>query len=166
MEHYTKKKRTYLTSKSYLNKVKRACILIAVIGLLGSASIVFFTGVTFLSLGIVGCIGLMSLASIYIIRKNARCVSLKAGNLILKTINKNNIVAPLGSLRRVETRPFFGFYLTRVRYHLDGGSSQFFIVTKAAKETPEVILKREVKASRDRKKEANHKPDSVLTQIA
>ena len=166
MQHYTKKNRIYLTSRSYLKRVQRVCLLLAVIGIGACALIFTGMGVTFTSLGVMAGIGLISLTFIRFIWKNARSVSLKAGNIILKTMNDKNIVAPIGSIRSAKTTPCLGFQLTRVHYHIDGGFSRFFIITKCSENTPEVLIKDEIAASRRRKKEANHKPDSVLTQIA
>lgn len=166
MEHYTKKKRVYLTSRSYLKKVRLICMLIAALGGIGCALILVGMGITFTSLGVMAGIGFVSLLAIRFIWKNARSVSLKAGNIILKSMNDQNVVAPVGSIRKAKTSSFIGYQLTRICYHIDGGFSKFFIITKPLNDTPESLIKEEIAASRRKKKEANHKPDSVLTQTA
>ena len=97
---------------------------------------------------------------------NARSVSLKSGNIILKTMSDQNIVAPIESIRKAKTSPFMGYELTRIRYKVDGVFNRFFIITKPSNINPEEAIRGEISESRKRKKEANHKPDSVLTQIA
>mgnify|MGYP007002583363 CR=1 FL=1 len=128
---------------------------------------------TFTSLGVMAGIGLVGLLLIRFFWKNARAVSLKAGNIILNTMEDRNVVAPVGSIRRIKSSAFFGFHLTRIRYKIDGGLSHFFVFTKPQELTPEQVIKEEIAQSRKnkkeaqkRKKEANHKPDSVLKQIA
>lgn len=98
--------------------------------------------------------------------KNARTVSLKSGNIILKTMGSKNVVAPVGSIRKIKTSNLFGYKLTRIHYRIDGAFSKFFILTRSFAVAPEELIKEEISLSRKRKKEANHKPDSVLTQIA
>jgi hypothetical protein len=166
MEHYTKKKRIYLTSKSYLKKVRLICIFIAALGAIGCALTILGMGITFTALGIMAGIGLVSLFAIRFIWKNARSVSLKAGNIILKCMSDKNVVAPIGSIREAKTSSIIGYQLTRICYGIDGGFSKFFILTKPVNDTPEFLIKEEIAASRKGKKEANHKPDSVLTQTA
>jgi len=166
MEHYTKKNRVYITSKSYLKRIQVACAIVAGAAAVSGVLVLLGMGVTFISLGILGGIGIITLLIIRSLWKNARSVSLKAGNLILKAMNNQNVVAPLGSIRKVKSSAVLGWQYTQVRYHLDGGLSHFFFITKSAEMTPEQLIKAEIKISRERKKEANRKPDSVLTQIA
>jgi len=166
MGHYRKKDRIYLTSRSYLKRVRTTCLLIAILGLLSSISLILLVGVTFLSLGVVAGIGLFTMLVIRYVWSNTRAVSLKGDNLIIKTMSKQNVVAPLGSVRKVNTKSVLGWHLTRVRFHLDGTFFKFFIFTKLRDESPEILIRRQLADSRKRKKEANHKPDSVLTQTA
>jgi len=173
MEHYTKKKRVYITSKSYLKRMRNFCLLLATLSATSCCLVLFGLGVTYTSLGVMAGIGLVGLVLIRFFWKNARAVSLKAGNIIMKTMGDNNIVAPIGSIREINSSDFFGFQLTRIRYKIDGGLSRFFVFTKSQEHTPEQVVKSEISESRrrksiskERKKEANHKPDSVLTQIA
>lgn len=140
--------------------------MLAGLGLLSCALIFVQIGVTFVSLGVMAGIGLITLIAIRFIWKNARSVSIKAGNMILKTMADQHIVAPIGSIRQVKSSPMLGYQLTRIRYHLDGGLSRFFILTKSSRATPEALIKDAMAARKKTKKEANHKPDSVLTQIA
>ncbi len=173
MEHYTKKKRVYITSKSYLKRMKNFCLLLAALSAMSCGLVLFGMGVTFTSLGVIAGIGLVGLLLIQFFWKNARAISLKAGNIIMKTMGDHNIVAPIGSIREIKSSVFFGLHLTRIRYKIDGGLSHFFVFTKPQECTPEKVIKDEIAESRrkkseskERKKEANHKPDSVLTQIA
>lgn len=173
MEHYTKKERVYITSKSYLKNVRNFCMLCAVLTIVTCGLVVIGMGVTFTSLGIVAGIGLLGLLLMRFFWVNARSVSLKSGNIILKTLGDQNIVAPVGSIRKVKSSVVFGVQLTHIRYKIDGGLSQFFVLTKTQEVTPEQVIKEEIAATRRRKaeagskkKEANHKPDSVLTQTA
>lgn len=166
MEHYTKKKRVYITSESYLKRMKSFCLILASLSLVSCGLVLYGTGVTFVSLGIIAGIGVLGMLTVRFFWKNARAVSLKAGNIILKTMGEQNVVAPVGSIRVVKSSTFFGFHLTRIRYKIDGGLSCFFVFTKPKENTPEQVIKEEIAESRSKKKEANHKPDSVLTQIA
>lgn len=143
-----------------------ACAVVAVIAALCGALVLFGMGVTFISLGILGGIGAINLLLIRSLWKNARSVSLKAGNLILKSMNDRSVVAPLGSIRKVKSSAILVWQFTQIRYHLDGGLSKFFVITKSTEITPEHLIKEEIKIAREKKKEANRKPDSVLTQIA
>ncbi len=151
MEHYTKKQRIYLTSKSYLKSVQRICLFFAGVGAISCGLIFFTMGLTFVSLGVMGGVGIVSLLLIWYIWKNARSVSLKAGNIILKTMANQHVVAPIGSIRKVKTIPMMGYQFTRIRYHIDGGLSKFFVLTKPSEVTPEAIIKKEIAASRKRK---------------
>lgn len=166
MEHYTKKNRVYITSKSYLKRMQFACLTIAGMAVVAGALVLLGMGVTFTSLGILVGLGAITLLFIRSLWINARAVSLKAGNLILKSMNDRNVVAPLGSIRKVKSSALLGWQFTRIRYHLDGALSRFFFITKSTDITPEQLIKAEIKISREKKKEANRKPDSVLTQIA
>lgn len=126
----------------------------------------FILGVTFTSLGILAGLGFLSLVLIRFIWKNSRSVSLKGDNLILKSMGNQNTIAPVGSIRKVETKVLMGVEYTKIRFYLDGSFSGFFIFTKRGGETPETLIRKQIRASRKRKKEANRKPDSVLTQTA
>ncbi len=166
MEHYTKKKRVYITSKSYLKRMRSFCLMLAILSATACALVLFGMGVTFVSLGIIAGVGITGLLLIRFFWKNARSVSVKAGNIIMKTMGDQNVVAPIGSIREIKSSAFMGLYLTRIRYKIDGGLSHFFVFTRPQELTPEQLIKEEIADSRKRKKEANHKPDSVLTQIA
>ena len=161
-----KKNRIYLTSKSYLKKVRQACLVLLLIGALASLVTLFFMGLTFVSLGIAVGIVAFSFFAMRYVWNNSCSLSLKHDNLLIKCMREKNIVAPVGSIREVKTSDFLGYKLTKLCYHLDGMRSTFFIVTKSRIETPEMLIKKSITVSRKRKKEANHKPDSVLTQIA
>lgn len=153
--------------------MKSFCALLAGLSAISCGLVLFGMGVTFISLGVMAGIGLVGLLLIRFFWKNARSVSLKAGNIILKTMGDRNVVAPVGSIREIKSSTFLGLQLTRIRYKIDGGLSHFFVFTKTQELTPEQLIKEEIaesrrkkKESQKRKKEANHKPDSVLTQIA
>ena len=173
MEHYTKKKRVYITSKSYLKRMRGFCLLLAGLSAVACGFTLLALGITFPSLGIVAGIGITGLLLIRFFWKNARSVSLKAGNIIMKTMSDINVVAPVGSIREVKSSAVLGLQLTRIRYKIDGGLSRFFVFTRPQELSPEQVIKDEIAETRkmkavakEKKKEANHKPDSVLTQIA
>ena len=149
MEHYTKRKRVYITSKSYLKRMKSFCLLLAAISAVACGLILFGMGITFTSLGIMAGIGLIGLLVVRFFWKNARAVSLKAGNIILKTMGDRNIVAPIGSIREIKSSAFLGLQLTRIRYKIDGGLSHFFVFTKPQELTPEQVIKDEIAETRN-----------------
>lgn len=146
--------------------MRNFCLFLAALSAAAGGLVLLEMGLTFLSLSVIGGIGILSLFLIRFFWKNARAVSVKAGNIILKTMGDSNVVAPIGSIRQIKSSAFLGLQLTRIRYKIDGGLSHFFVFTKPQELTPEQVIKDEIAETRKAKKEANRKPDSVLTQIA
>ena len=167
IDTFTKKDRVYLTPKSYLNKVKKGCIMLSTASFLIAATIFAFLGLTYISLIASGLLVLATFFSCTYFMKNSRTASLKGDSLILESFGKKHQVAPLGSIREVKSKDFLGVEFTKVRYKLDGSSTSFVIMSKSIrKKSPSKLLKEEIRIAKERKKEANHKPGSVITQTA
>lgn len=167
IDTFTKKDRVYLTPKTYLSKVKKGCVAFSLSSVVVTVILFSFVGVTYLSLASALVITVLTYFSCAYLLKNSRTASLKGDNLILESFGKKHQVAPIGSIREVKSKDCFGVEFTKVRYKLDGSSTSFVIMSKSIrKKSPSRILKEEIKISKERKREANHKPGSVLTRTA
>lgn len=165
-ESITKKDRVYLTSKTYLSKVKLGCASLLFLSVASVASILFVSGLSIASIVASGAVfGVCLLACRYLFRQSSEA-SFKGGNLILTNLRNRSVVAPVGSIRRVKSGGVLGVKYTRVSYKLDGCANSFLILGKESTRTPEEIIREEMANVRKEKKMANHKPGSVLTQSA
>lgn len=165
-ESFTKRGRIYLTSKSYLTRVKTGCLFFVLIGLLLSVTSFLGLGITVASIIISGSIMLISCFGCLYFVRHSRLASIKGDNLILKSYGENSIVTPVESIHSIKTKDLLGIELTSVSYKVDGTSDNFLILSNSIrKKSPGIILKEEVSNTRKRKKEANLKPGSVTTHL-
>lgn len=164
-ESITKKDRVYLTSTTYLSKIKIGCSFLFVLSLVAGGAVIIVSGITIISLITSGIIlGVGAFSCIYLLRRSS-IASLKGGNIILKNVKNHSVVAPVGSIRKVKSGGVLGMKYTQVRYKVDGCKSSFLILGNDTVKTPEILIREEI-ANAKRKKMANHKPDSVLTRMA
>lgn len=169
IETFTKKDRVYLTSKTYLSKVKTGCTVIVLLCLISSFASLAYFGITYGTIITFGVLSFVGYLGCKLLIRYSRVASVKGGNLILKSLGNKHQVAPVGSIKQVRSNDLFGVEFTRVRFKLDGNSDSFIIVSKAKslrKKSPGRLLKEEIANSRSTKIEANHKPGPVLTQSA
>lgn len=166
-DSFAKRGRVYLTSKSYLSKVKGVCVVFVLAGLVLSALSVLFLGVNVVSILTAAIIMLTSgFGCMYLIR-HSRIASIKGDNLILKSYGDQSLVTPVESIHSIKTKDLLGIEFTSVRYKVDGHSDNFLLLSNSLrKKSPGVILKEEVSNTRKRKKEANRKPGSVTTHMS
>ena len=165
-DSFAKRGRVYLTSKSYLSKVKRGCMVFILAGLVLSALSIFIMGLNAVSVILTAIIMLGSSSGCLYLIRHSRIASIKGDNLILKSYGDQSFVAPVESIHSIKSKDLLGIEFTSVHYNVDGHSDNFLILSNSLrKKSPGVILKEEVSNTRKRKKEANRKPGSVTTHM-
>lgn len=158
--------RVFLTPLSYLSKIKLGCLALFGVCATSIVLLILKFGITFEILGASLVSVLITFVLCRYLYKNSRAASIKADNLIVKSFNNKNILAPLGSIRSMKTRNIFGIRYTKISFRIDGHTTSFFILSNAMKsQSPESLLRNEIHHSKQ-KKMANHKPGSVLMPTA
>lgn len=165
-EAKTEKDRIYLTSISYLNRVRNGCIVLGIISIFSVAFIFLISEVTFTTLGVSAGILLISASIILSILRNSRLACIKSDNLILKSFGNHHQLVPIRSIREIKSIRLVKYELMRVSYKLDGKKSTFGIISTIKNEVASEVLRSTLVDVRKRKKETNRKPGSVLTQTA
>ncbi len=158
------RKRVRITPKDYLKRCRLYIMLHLMVIAIALFLLLSAIGVTFLSLGISGVIIASSIGLCYLFLKRTKSVAVKGDTLILNSINKQSCVTSLRSIKEVNTNTVLGLHLTRLDYKLDGVNRSTLVVNRswAVPSTPEQLIKKAIQLSK--RKKANHKPGSVLTQ--
>jgi len=158
--------RVFLTPLGYLSRIKLVCLALFVACATSIVLLVLKSGITFQVLGVSLLSVMITFLFCNYLYKNSRAASIKADNLIVKSFNNRNILAPLGSIRSMKTRNILGVRCTKISFRIDGNTTSFIILSNAMKsQSPESLLRNEIHHSK-KKKMANHKPGSVLMPTA
>lgn len=165
-EAKTEKDRIYLTSKSYLSRIRLACIIMGVLVVHSVGLILQLSGITFTTLGLSAGILMLSSIIIFSIYRNSSSACIKSDNLILKSFGNNHQLVPINCLREIKSFRLAKYDMIRVRYKLDGKKSSFAIISTVKNDVPSDVLRTILIDFKKRKKETNRKPGSVLTQTA
>ncbi len=155
------RKRVQVTPDNYVRHANSILLLIPTIGIICSASLLFFTRLTFLSLGISIALIFISVFLYLYFRKRIQSTAVKGGTLILNTLDHKNKVTSLRSIKRINTKSAFGVQWTQLSYNLDGKDRSAIIVNKASAVPvlPETTIKKAI--ALNKKEKANHKPGPV-----
>lgn len=158
------RKRVDITPKNYLTRCQR--VLIAELLLTGiiSGSVLYFLGVTFLTLGISVSIMMVCAAICLYIRNKTKAVAVKGDNLILNSFDNRSLVTSLRSIKSVHTSHLLIFHYTSLQFKLDGIDRKTIMINRpwAVEARPDVLIKKAIALSKEnREKKANHKLGSV-----
>ncbi len=118
-----------------------------------TATFMFLLGTTITSLGLV----------IFCYHK-IRSITIIGDNIILNSLQNNNEVTNIQSVRSVTSRKLMNMYFTFIHYRLDGNTKKIFAVINSNhfRTSPENTFRKALQFSQKGKERANHKPGSVL----
>lgn len=164
IERLEERKRVDITPKNYLSRCQRVFIIEILLTALAAGGVLYFFGVTFLTVGISGIMVLVCTAACLYVRKNTKAVAVKGDSLILNSFDNRSLVTSLRSIRSIKTKHFLLFHFTSLEFNLDGLNRTTIVINRpwAVEHKPEEMVKLAIALSKEnREKKANHKLGSV-----
>lgn len=153
------------TSSKYLSRVKLFLTLFVTLTISILAALIFISGVTYTTLITAAISSILTYLIVSYVYSHSQTASLKGDTLIFSSMSKRSSVMSVSTIKKVKSRCFIGLCWTFIRYKVDGRTSWIFILTPKMPNSPEKVIIEALELKRKNKK-ANHKPGSVITQLA
>lgn len=155
------RKRVDITSKKYLQKVKRFLTTGIILSIVMVATLILTLGINILSISMSFALLVVVFGLCNYLYRHIGATAIKADTLIVTSLNKRSAVTSIRSISKIKENCILGVQITKFKYFLDGRNRISVIINRdgAYPFTPAHSLRKALELSK--KQKANHKPGSV-----